>query len=187
MAEYVAVGAVLPGRLSRREGVSVTADRQPDYAAFYVAQFRPVVRTAYLILYDREQAEDVTQDAFVQLYLHWSKVSRYDAPHAWVRRIAIRMAVRAAERERRRQVLSRLVIEPLAAGPEPIDLDLLRATAALPPQQRAAIVLYYYEDRPTAEVAALLDCSISAAKVLLHRARRTLAAVLGDEEVDDVR
>jgi RNA polymerase sigma factor (sigma-70 family) len=179
--------AVLPGRRGRRGGASVAADRYADYAAFYVAQFRPVVRTVYLILYDREHAEDVTQDAFVQLYLHWPKVSRYDAPHAWVRRIAIRMAVRAAERERRRLVLSRLALEPLAQGPAPLDVDLLRATAALPAQQRAAIVLYYYEDRPVAEVAALLDCSVAAAKVLLHRARRALAARLDDEELDDVR
>lgn len=81
VSEPVAVGAVLARRRSRAEGVAVAADPYTDHAAFYVGQFRPVVRTVYLIRYDREHAEDVTQDAFVQLYLHWSKVARYDAPH----------------------------------------------------------------------------------------------------------
>jgi DNA-directed RNA polymerase specialized sigma24 family protein len=109
--------------------VSEPPDPYRDRAAFYVAQFRPVVRTVYLILYDREHAEDVTQDAFVQLYLHWSKVARYEAPHAWVRRIAIRTAVRAARRDQRRQVLSRLAVDPFAQAPEPMDLDPSRSPA----------------------------------------------------------
>lgn len=157
-----------------------------DYAAFYVAQFRAVARTVYLILYDREYAEDITQDAFVQLYLHWSKVARYDAPHAWVRRVAIRLAVRAARRERQRVELSRLSPDAPAAAPEPMDIDLLRAAAALPARQRAAVALHYYEDRPVAEVADLLGCSAAATKVMLHRARQTLAASLADRELDDV-
>jgi RNA polymerase sigma-70 factor (ECF subfamily) len=185
MSEYAPAG-VLPGRRSSVEAAAVRADPQADYGAFYVAQFRAVVRTVYLILYDREHAEDVAQDAFVQLYLHWSKVARYDAPHAWVRRVAIRMAVRAAQRERQRRELSRLSAGSPTPTAEPMDLDLLRAAAALPVQQRAAVALYYYEDRPVAEVADLLDCSVDAAKVLLHRARQALAIRLADKETGDV-
>ncbi|WP_433362764.1 sigma-70 family RNA polymerase sigma factor [Actinoplanes sp. CA-142083] len=156
-----------------------------DYAAFYLAEFRAVARTVYLVLYDREHAEDITQDAFVQLYLHWAKIARYDAPHAWVRRVAIRLAVRAAHRDRQRLQLTKLSADAPAAAPAPMDIDLLRATAALPARQRAAVALHYYEDRPVAEVADLLGCTTTATKVMLHRARQALAATLADRELDD--
>jgi RNA polymerase sigma-70 factor (ECF subfamily) len=140
----------------------------------------------YLVLYDHQHAEDITQDAFVQLYLHWATVSRYDAPHAWVRRVALRLAVRAAHRERQRKVLARLTVGSLEEAPAPVDIDLLRAIAALPARQRAAMVLFYYEDRPVSDVADVLGCSISAAKVMLHRARQALAERLANKELDDV-
>ena len=44
-----------------------------DYAAFFRAEFAAVTRTAYLVLHDRDAAEDVAQDAFTQLYLKWAK------------------------------------------------------------------------------------------------------------------
>jgi RNA polymerase sigma-70 factor (ECF subfamily) len=181
MSEYVPDGTLAALRCGT-DAAAVAA----DYTAFYLAQFRAVARTVYLVLYDREHAEDITQDAFVQLYLHWPKVARYDAPHAWVRRVAIRLAVRAAHRDRRRLQLTRLSADAPAPAPAPMDIDLLRATAALPAKQRAAVALHYYEDRPVAEVADLLGCSTTATKVMLHRARQALAAALADKELDDV-
>jgi RNA polymerase sigma-70 factor (ECF subfamily) len=68
-----------------------------------------------LILHDRQRAEDITQDAFIQLYSHW-RVSRYERPGAWVRRVAIRLAVRHQNRERIRAVLDRNA-EPPAGRP----------------------------------------------------------------------
>ena len=166
---------------------SVDSSHVPaEYASFYLAQFRAVSRTVYLILYDREHAEDIAQDAFIQLYIHWQKVSRYESPHAWVRRVAIRLATRAARRERQGKLLARIDAVQSTEESRGGDVDLLRATASLPAQQRAAIVLFYYEDRPVSEVAEMLGCSESAAKVTLHRARRALEARLTATEPDDV-
>jgi RNA polymerase sigma-70 factor (ECF subfamily) len=50
--------------------------------------------------------------------------------------------------------------------------------------QRAAIVLFYFEDRPVSEIAEILDCAPSTAKVHLHRARKTLAERLGEVMAD---
>jgi RNA polymerase sigma-70 factor (ECF subfamily) len=66
----------------------------------------------------------------------------------------------------------------------PSDLDLIRALKQLPTQQRAAVVLYYFEDRPTAEIAHILGCSESTATVHLHKARKRLAELLGEEALD---
>jgi RNA polymerase sigma-70 factor (ECF subfamily) len=153
-----------------------------DYTWFFRTEFRAVAQTAYLVLHDRQRAEDVAQEAFTQLLVHWKKVSRYQRPDAWVRRVAIRLAARMAKRERRRADIER-DDRPETTMPER-DLDLVRALRALPPQQRAAIALHYFEDRPTAEVAQILGCTESTATVHLHKARKRLAEILGEEAID---
>lgn len=158
---------------------------EPDVAAFsdfFRREFERLVRTAYLVLHDQHSAEDVAQDAFRQLYVNWSKVSGYDNPQAWVRRVAIRMAVRLARREKSRLVATH--DQPPRRQPPERDLDLAAALRALPPQQRATVALHYYEDRSAEEVGALLGCSASTVRTHLARARTRLAELLSDEEVD---
>jgi RNA polymerase sigma-70 factor (ECF subfamily) len=157
-------------------------DAQAEYTWFFRTEFRAVVQTAYLVLHDRHRAEDVAQEAFTQLLLHWKKVSRYERPDAWVRRVAIRLAARQAKRERRRGEIERDERPDATIAPQ--DVDLMRALRQLPPQQRAAVALYYFEDRPTAEVAHILGVSESTATVHLHKARKRLADVLGEEALD---
>jgi RNA polymerase sigma factor (sigma-70 family) len=151
---------------------------------FFRAEFPAVVKTVWLVVHDRGRAEEITQDAFVQLLLRWPKVARYQRPDAWVRRVAIRMAVRAL----RRAALGRALEGELEAPtlPAPVDVDLLAAVRRLPPAQRAAVVLFYFEDRPVAEIAQILGCAESTAKAHLFKARRRLAELLG-EAVPDVR
>ncbi len=166
---------------------STDADSAADaYTAFFQAEYAAVTRAVYLVLHDRDAAEDVAADAFAALLRNWTKVSDYDRPGAWVRRVAIRMAVRAARRDQLRDRLLAL-IRPPGALAESSDPDLAAAMAALPPRQRAAVMLYYFEDRPLAEVADLLDCAPGTAKAHLFKARQRLASLLGEsvEEVSD--
>jgi RNA polymerase sigma-70 factor (ECF subfamily) len=156
---------------------------EDEYAAFYRAEFPHVVRTSYLIVHDRQRAEDIAQEAFIQLLTHWSKVSRYEQPGAWVRRVAIRIAARAAHRERLRAVLERDSTD-LPSTLTAQDVDLLDAVRQLPTRQRAAVALFYFEDRPLPEVADILGCSHATAKVHVFNARRRLADLLGEEVVD---
>jgi RNA polymerase sigma-70 factor (ECF subfamily) len=153
-----------------------------EYAWFFRAEFPMVLRTVFLILGDRGKAEDVTQEAFIQLLSHWKKISRYERPDAWVRRVAIRLAVKAQRREGMREVLERDTSGP--SGSKAPDVDLANALQQLPLKQRTCVLLFYYEDRPIAEIVDILEISEGAVKVHLHRARERLATLLG-EEVDE--
>lgn len=159
--------------------ISLVRDPDPDYSAFFEAEFARVSRAAYLIVRDRAAAEDIAQEAFTQLLMSWSRISRYERPDAWVRRIAIRRAVRFAQRERLRERLLKWAQPPRAAAQETVDPDLSAAIRELPPQQRAAIVLHYFEDRPLPEVGTILGCSHGTAKVHVFKARQRLARLLG--------
>ena len=144
-------------------------------------EYPSVRRTVALILGDVEAADEVTQEAFTQLHLKWRRVSGYDRPGAWVRRVAIRLALRRRQRLDRGRQLEQLVA-PIPGAEELVDPDVARAVRALPPRQRAAIVLHYYADLEVKDVAAALGCAEATARVHLHRARTALAHALTDRE-----
>jgi RNA polymerase sigma-70 factor (ECF subfamily) len=153
-----------------------------DYTSLFVGEYPAIVRTVALMLHDDARAEEIAQDAFVQLHVAWAKVSRYERPGAWVRRVAIRLAMRAIRRDRLWALVRRdLVPRESAVDAKP---ELADAIRQLPGAQRAAIVLFYYEDRPVAEIAAILGCAEATARVHLHRGRKRMAQILG--EADDV-
>lgn len=137
------------------------------YTWFFRAEFPAVMRAVQLMVSDRSVAEEVTQDAFAQLYRHWPRVSGYERPDAWVRRVATRLAVRAVRHER----LQRAVRLQGSAEyhDDLVDVDLQRALRDLPPMQRAAVVLYYLEDRPAGDVAEILGCAVATARVHLFK------------------
>jgi RNA polymerase sigma-70 factor (sigma-E family) len=176
MARIAEVGVV-----SRPEAEAETeTEMDSGFAWLFRDEYPSVVRTAYLILGDREAAEDVAQEAFVRLYARWRRISRYDRPGAWVRRVAIRLASRTRRRPRA------LALLPEHPGPveSSADPDLRRALLQLPLNQRATIVLHYLEDLPVQEVAEMMGIAASTAKVHLHRARKRLATLLGEETND---
>ena len=148
-----------------------------------------VVRAAFLIVQDWGRAEEIAQDAFVQLLRYWGRVSRHELPAAWVRRVAVRLAVRSVRRERR-LASAMQQSTPVAGAADPAQAaetaDIMAALAKLPGRQRAAAVLFYFEDRPVEEIGELLGCSPSTAGVHLHRARARLGQLLGEEVVGDV-
>jgi RNA polymerase sigma-70 factor (ECF subfamily) len=149
----------------------------PEFEELFAAEFPAVVRSVFVICQDLEQAQDVSQEAFIDLLRHWGRVSRYDRPGAWVRRVAIRKAVQVTKRESRRPWFERRAVRSAAGGIPAVDLPddgLWSAVRLLPPQQRAVVALFYYEDLSVDDVAGILGCSPSTVKVHLHRARETL-------------
>jgi RNA polymerase sigma-70 factor (ECF subfamily) len=167
------------GRVAEATQDLASAAGEIAYSDFFRDQFAYVTRTIHLIVRDRARAEDITQDAFLQLFRDWPRISKYDRPDAWVRRVAIRLAFRALRRDAFWvNVRSLFVTRP---AEHQVDVDVIAAVGQLPRAQRAAIVLHYYEDRPVAEIAQLLGCSESTARVHLHRGRRRLAKLLGEE------
>jgi RNA polymerase sigma factor (sigma-70 family) len=164
-----------------------TGGGEMDFRDLYMATFPRLVRTVWFVVYDYEQAQEIAQDAFIDLHRQWRKIRSYDRPDLWVRRVALRKAWREAGRRVRR-----LRAEESHAPPEAVDdpsmpdPELRAAVLALPPMQRAVVVLFYLEDRPMEDVAYVLGCSPSTGFVHLHRARRRLAELLEESFTDDV-
>lgn len=161
---------------------------EPDdaFETLFRRELGPISRTAYLIVGDWEVAREIAQDAFVQTLRNWPKVQQLESPGGWVRRVAIRDAVRSRRRDARGRAL------PLdrsigTADTAALTLDVRTALLTLPPRQRAVIALYYLDDRPVGEIATLLGCSSGTVKTHLARGRHALAGLLGEEVTDELR
>lgn len=157
--------------------------RDEAFKAVFLTEYAPVMRMMRLILGSTSAAEDVTQEAFLMLFVHWQKVSRYEKPGAWVRRVAIRKAMRGRRRAKREAALGTEAI----AEPAFPDLDVRRAVSQLSMAQRAAVVLHYYEGHPIADVASIMRVREGTVKQHLHRARARVAVLLGEETSDVAR
>lgn len=151
---------------------------------FFTAEYPQVVRLLTVVVREPAAAEDLAQEAFIRLHRNWSRISRYESPEAWVRRVALNLAFSWRRRERRRPALEQ-TNEPLMKNPgrEDLRVDIRRAVTELPKRERALIALYHVEDRPISEVAEVLGMSPGAVKVGLHRARARPATLLQDREI----
>ncbi len=157
-------------------------DRESEFRDLFADEYAPVVGTVFMIVQDHARAEELAQDAFMQLLRHWRQVSGYEQPEAWVRRVAIRLALRSARREDRLRVaMQRTVPERSELSDAAVSMEVLAAVRALSPKERAVVVLHYFEDRPVDEIADLLECTPSAVKMRLSRARHHLADLLVEE------
>ena len=156
---------------------------QAEFEWVFRSSFPSVLRTVSVILHDRARAEEVTQDAFLRLFERGRGDNWIEHPDAWVRKVAVRAAIRSAQRERVISVLLRVEESPIEDCLP--NVDLARAVSGLSPRQRAAVALFYFEDRPVEEVARLMDASTSTVKQHLYRARAHLAQALAEtrEEV----
>ena len=124
---------------------------------------------------DREVASDATAEAFAQALRRGDHLRD---PLAWIWTAAFRIA--AGELKERRRVVH-AAVDSSYELPEPA-AEIAAALRRLPPQQRAAVVLHYYADRPQREIARMLGISTATVGVHLHRGRKRLRELLGDDD-----
>ncbi len=143
---------------------------------------------AQRMLGERNEAEDVAQEALLAIWRHagrWQPGrARFDT---WLHRVAMNLC---HDRLRRRRE------QPVEMAPDSIDPGPLpdaalhlahgsalveRALQSLAARQREAIVLTYYQELPNVEAATAMDISVEALESLLARARRRLRTILAEE------
>jgi RNA polymerase sigma-70 factor (sigma-E family) len=147
------------------------------FREFVRTQWGPLTRTAYLLTGDRSYAEDLVQTALEKTHRKWRRVSRMDAPVAYVRRAMVNTAI-SWRRRRSFGETPRPPEDRVAAGDPYRQVDerqqLLAALRGLPPKMRAALVLRYFEDLAEADVAAAMGCSVGTVKSQVSRGLRRL-------------
>lgn len=150
------------------------------FESFYETEFPRVFRATFLLIGDRQAAEEATQEAFARCLERWRRLGGESWVGGWVTTTSLNVARRQLKRSGPAQVST---LEDVGyEGSEP-DIDLWRAVRALPERQQEAVVLHHVVDISIQDCARLMKCDPGTVKTHLHRARQQLARSLGGERV----
>jgi RNA polymerase sigma-70 factor (ECF subfamily) len=154
--------------------VELALPESSDFADFYSASFDTLCVQLQAHTGSWAEAQDVVQEAFCRALARWPRISQYQDPAAWVRKVAWNLATSRWRRVRSNLLFVHRQRLEHTPGPDPAGLDLQSALMTLPPRQRQAIVLHYLSDVPVLEVAQIMGVAEGTVKSWLHRARTTL-------------
>jgi RNA polymerase sigma-70 factor (ECF subfamily) len=169
----------------------VAGGDQAAFAQFYDLTSRTVFGIILSVLRDRAQAEEVTQEVYVEA---WKLAPRFDVQQgsalAWLNTMARRRAVdrvRSAERSSARE------IRHVEAERPPVGIDtsdiviandesrrVRNAMQSLPEVQRTALELAYFEGRTHSDIARHLEVPLGTVKTRIRDAMKRLRSQLGE-------
>jgi RNA polymerase sigma-70 factor (ECF subfamily) len=158
-----------------------------DFARVVADNQSMVFSLALRLLRDRESAEELAQDVFLQLYEQIRRIESPDHAKAWLRRA---ICHRSIDEIRKRKLRPRVALDsvPEPAGksfePDPILRGRLRnLIGTLPAKARAVVLLRYQEDLDPGEISEILDMPVSTVKSHLHRSLAFLRGRIQRQEV----
>lgn len=152
-------------------------------------EFHPAMRRYLSRLVGQEDADDLAQEVFSKAYRGLPAFEGRSSPSTWLYRIATNAAIdhcRSASFRRRREESSfedsvigdRMVNKNGQASAIPPDEDMMKCVRefvdALPEDYRTAFVLHELEGMSNATVASILEISLPAAKIRIHRGKMRL-------------
>jgi RNA polymerase sigma-70 factor (ECF subfamily) len=154
-----------------------------EFDDFYSASFQKITGQVYAMIGDRDEAQEVVQEAFVRAWAHRRKLDKAEYPEAWVRTTAYRLAVSRWRRTMRgrRPADRALGAATETAAPSETHVALVAALKQLPESQRQALVLHHIADLPVHAVAREVGVPEGTIKARLSRGRAALAALLADD------
>ena len=155
----------------------VRSGEQDAFEILYRRYASGILSLTYRMVRDRAEAEDLTQEVFIQAYRRLDSFEGRSKFGTWLYRIAVRKTLdhlksrRSKEQQRNDPIADRL------ADPVPVDsggLDLEKAIATLSPSSKAAFMLNKVEGYDYREVSEIMGIAVGTAKSLVHRARMRL-------------
>jgi RNA polymerase sigma-70 factor (sigma-E family) len=163
--------------------VPVKVDAEQALLELYTLHYKPLVRLSALLLRDIGAAEEVVQDAFIEMHKGWLRLRDTEKALSYLRQAVV---------NRSRSVLRhRVVVDRNAPKPAP-DMPsaehgafallersaVIAALRQLPERQREAVVLRFYADMSEAQIADAMGISRGAVKSHTSRAMAALRSVL---------
>ena len=152
-----------------------------EFADLVHACWAGLYRTAYLMLGDAAEAEDLVQTALAKTYANWRRVRSVEAAPGYARTTMVNTAASWFRKKGWRNARPTETLPETAHETDPtLRPTVLDALTLLPPRQRAVIVLRYYEDLSVAQVATALGITDGTVKSQTSEALNRLRTLLGD-------
>ena len=150
-----------------------------------------VYNVAYRVVWNRSDAEDVVQATFIKAFTRLDQLDDSGRLRPWLLQISYREALTVLRRRRDVPTDPMEFPETSSSSDSPEDAvvanDVVgligQALRRLDDDERLALVLRDVEELPMREVAEVLEISLSAAKMRVHRGRQSLRQLLESMEV----
>jgi len=141
----------------------------------------PLINLAFRFCRDRPRAEEMAQDAFVQIYRNLEKFRADSAFSTWIFAVSLNL-YRSVMRRKPPPTESIDCVAELPGGQMPhLQLEqnerdemVRRSVASLPARYRDVVIVFYFREKDLRETAAILGLSEGTAKARLHRGRELL-------------
>jgi RNA polymerase sigma-70 factor (ECF subfamily) len=172
------------------------AQLDAEFAELYRAHLRDVYSYSYYRVGDHHDAEDLTEQTFLQAYRHFERAQRESNGRPlrpWLIRIAHNLAANLY-RDRSRKPASSIeetetltalhTTEQLVEGRDQLS-RVLAGVRQLPDDRREALIMRFALGMDNREIARALGRSDGATKVLIHRAIKQLEEIIGDPRRGD--
>jgi RNA polymerase sigma-70 factor (ECF subfamily) len=153
---------------------------EDDFDELYRTKRDRLVVQIAAITGDPSEARDFVQEAFIRAWAKWDRISTYDDPEGWIRRVAYRLAVGRWRRTRRLLLQADVHQQRLEVPGE--QAGVIDALQRLPSSERRAIVLHHVCGLSVEETAAEISAPVGTVKSWLFRGRARLAVELGEAE-----
>jgi RNA polymerase sigma-70 factor (ECF subfamily) len=156
---------------------------EDDFARCFTASYPRLVGELTIVAASRAEAEEAVQEAFGRLWRAWAQVSTYDNVEAWVRRVAINVAIDRWRRDSRLSALTALDEVACTAVDDPADstFAVLTELRRLSTNQRVALLLHHVVGLSVDEVASEMSTRPGTVKSWLSRGRRALEPLLEEK------
>ena len=165
--------------------------RQPSTYAEFIENYQHMVFTLCLkLLENREEAEEVAQDAFIKAIESIDKFKGESKLSTWLYRIVYRKCLDRLKQLKRKpwSIGIDKSTEKFFVAEKPIDYvsfeekedkDLIKSCInQLPADEVVLVTLFYYEEASLSEISEILGITENNAKVKLHRCRSKLASII---------
>jgi RNA polymerase sigma-70 factor (ECF subfamily) len=156
-----------------------TASESPGrFEDFFESESRQLSKAMYLLTGDRQEAEDLAQDAFVRVYERWTKVQAMESPVGYLYRTALNLWRRKRKRRAGPDPWPNPAEQDPATGTETRS-EVIRLLLSLSPEQREAIVLVEWLGMTAEEAGRSLRIDAASIRGRIHRAREALRKAEG--------
>lgn len=166
---------------------------QESFRQIYDLYQHKVYNTAFGFVHITEDAQDITQEVFVELYHSLHKFRGESSLGTWIYRVTVNKSLNHLRKKKNKSIFFRparqsendqpiMISEPADQQQNPSDAlenrelqrQLQQAIDGLPEKQRVAFILDKFEDLPYKEIARVMETSLSSVESLLFRAKLNL-------------
>lgn len=153
-----------------------------ELAELYDKYKDTVFRTAFAFCRNTADAEDIMQEVFLKRFRTDISFASDNHEKAWLLKVTANQCRDMFRSLRYRHALKSVPLDEAGLIYEtPEESEVYRAVMSLSPENRLVIHLYYYEGHSVKEIGSIIGKSETAVQSRLHRARKQLKKILGEE------